>query len=93
MGIKYTSLLLVVTKYYEHGRAELPSVKFWDKNKLIPFCMNTSENYIWLDFHFNIDEIIPGKIFTLIKVDSEIGLVFKLVRLHTHTKAALRQSE
>lgn len=96
MDVEYTSMKLVVTKYYEHGRADLPTAKFtiWSGYSLPFGGMNTVENYIWLaDSHFDIDEIIPGKLFTLIKVDSEIGVVFKLVRLHTHTKAALRQSE
>ncbi len=95
MGVKYTFRELVVTAYYEHGQADLPTVKFtgWSGYSL-PVGMNTVENYIWLaDSNFEIDEIIPGKLFTLIEVDSEIGVVFKLVSVHTRTKAALRQLE
>jgi hypothetical protein len=95
MEVEFTFMKLVVTKYDKHGQADLPTVKFtgWSGYSL-PVGMNTVENYIWLtDSNFEIDEIIPGKLFTLIEVDSEIGAAFKLVPLHTRTKAALRQLE
>jgi len=95
MDAEYTPSKLTVTKYYDHGRDDLPTAKFtiWSGYSL-PVGMETVENYLWLaDSHFDIDEIILGKLFTLIEVDSEIGVVFKLVPLHTRTKAALRQLE